>query len=222
MMEKLIGIMIALTVAATAAHAQDARLEARLPVAARPAVLSIVERARAEGLPTEPLVQRALEGVSRNSSGELIEDAVRDLAARLRRARTALGRNATEAELVSAAGALNVGLNDGDLARLRAAGAGIPLSLPLVTLADLLQRGVARDAATSAILALVAAGMPPEAYTQLGRSVAQDIRQGASPASAVQTRTQGLLVERRSPPRAAPPGSPRPSPPRRVGGTPLR
>jgi hypothetical protein len=213
------GILLAL--ATTAAEAQDPRLEARLPLAARASVHSILEQAAAQGLPMEPLVQRALEGASRNSSPERIEEAVRDLAKRMHRAQAALGSEASEAELLAAAGALHAGLVEGDLVRLRTASSGGSLAQPLVTLVDLLQRGVPRDTASAAVLALVQAGVPAEGYAQLRRSVAQDIRQGATPSSAAHTRAQGVLLERRPPARAAPPSRTRPSPsrhPRAPGG----
>jgi hypothetical protein len=219
---RLAGMTMLLALSATVAEGQDPRLEARLPAAARSAVASIVEQARAQGLPTEPLVQRALEGASRNSSAERIQEAVRDLAGRLHRAQSVLGREASEAELVSAAGALNVGLDEADLSRLRSAAGGTPLTQPLVTLADLLQRGVPRDTATSAVLAFLRAGVTADGYAQLRRSVAHDIRQGASPSSAAHTRAQGVLLERRPPPRAGVPPRTRPSPPRRTGDRPFR
>src|SRR2546430_14205387 len=53
---------LALIAGPLAAQSARARLEGRVPGAAIPVVDSLVERALAEGLPTEPPVQKALEG----------------------------------------------------------------------------------------------------------------------------------------------------------------
>src|SRR5690349_4244408 len=90
----------------------DARLESRLPAEARAPVRAAIDTARAHGLPTEPLVQKALEGASRGADATRIVRAVTALADRMNAARTALGRESSETELVAAAGALNLGVPD--------------------------------------------------------------------------------------------------------------
>src|SRR5205814_9377431 len=75
----------------------DPRLE-RLDAEARPLVAGVIDSARAAGLPTEPLVQRALEGATKGAPDTLIVSAVRRLAADLGRARTALGAGAPPPE----------------------------------------------------------------------------------------------------------------------------
>src|SRR5207249_744064 len=63
----------------------------RLDPGTRPLVAVAIDSARAAGLPTEPLVQRALEGATKGAPGPLIVSAVQRLAADLGRAREALG-----------------------------------------------------------------------------------------------------------------------------------
>src|SRR6266566_8930020 len=67
-------------VAGTAAG-QDPRLT-RLPAEAQAPVGALVDSARAAGLPAEPLVQRALEGATKQAPGDLIVAAVQRLADR--------------------------------------------------------------------------------------------------------------------------------------------
>src|SRR5437016_5925440 len=86
----------------------DPRLE-RLDAATRPAVAALVDSARRALLPTEPLVQRALEGATKRASGDLIVAAVRRFAAELGQARDALGSTASSAELTAGAAALRAG-----------------------------------------------------------------------------------------------------------------
>src|SRR5439155_360406 len=88
---------------ATAQQA-DSRLE-RLDAATRPTVAALVDSARTAMLPTEPLMQRALEGATKRASGDAIVAAVRRLAADLGRARDALGSTASPAEPTAGAAA---------------------------------------------------------------------------------------------------------------------
>src|SRR5712691_7045290 len=110
--------LLGATLLATAAAAQDPRLE-RLDPRVRPLVAVVIDSARAAGLPTEPLVQRALEGAAKGAPGALIVSAVQRLAADLGRARTALGPGATPPEVTAGAAALRAGAGSALLAKLR-------------------------------------------------------------------------------------------------------
>ncbi len=211
----LLPIAAALLAAAPLA-AQDARLEERLPPGALPGVTATVAEARGQGLPTEPLVQRALEGAARGVEAERIVAAVREQAAQLRVARDAIGGEAAEADLAAAAGALYAGVPPAELGRLREARGGRPLAAPLVTLADFIVRGVPRDVASSVVFSLVHAGVPDPTYAALRSSVARDILRGTPPAQAASSRARRALLPRRSPPRVntLPPGTRRTSIPR--------
>src|SRR5947208_6338147 len=98
----------------------DPRLE-RLDAGARPLVASVIDSARAAGLPTEPLVQRALEGATKGAPGTLIASAVQRLAADLGRARAVLGAGATPPELEAGARAPAAGGGPRVLTQLRRA-----------------------------------------------------------------------------------------------------
>ncbi len=56
----------------SAVRAQELRLVGRVPDAARVRVDSVLDRARAAGLPTEPIVDRALEGAAKGAPPDLI------------------------------------------------------------------------------------------------------------------------------------------------------
>ena len=94
----------------TTAWAQDERLTERLDPATASQVQQVVDSARRGGLPGEPLVQKALEGGTLGASDDRIVAAVQTLHGQLRRAREALGGQASDAELTAAAGALRAGL----------------------------------------------------------------------------------------------------------------
>ncbi len=161
------------------ARAQD-RLAGRLPEAARAPVAAIIDSARAAGLPTDPLVNRALEGASKAADAARIVAAVRALVARLGEARGALGASATEAELVAGAAALRAGAAPAFLARLRRESPREPLVLPLAVMADLVARGVPADTAAASVLALVRSGVRDADLVAFRQSVERDIALGAA------------------------------------------
>src|SRR5207247_2609199 len=133
-------LLVAMVVAGRATAQQgDSRLE-RLDAATRPTVAALVDSARTAMLPTEPLVQRALEGATKRASGDAIVAAVRRLAADLGHARDALGSTASPAELTAGAAALRAGASQATLAQLRHA-RGESLTVPLAVLADLVASG---------------------------------------------------------------------------------
>ena len=160
------------------ARAQDARLAERLDAATALQVQQVVDSARDDGLPGEPLVQKALEGGTLGASGERIVAAVRTLHGQLRRAREALGGEANEAELTAAAGALRAGLEPAALRRLQSLRAGRPLVVPIAVLTDLVAEGVPPAEATRSVLDLARDGRPDDEFVALRRQ-AQVRRRGA-------------------------------------------
>jgi hypothetical protein len=181
------------------AEAQDPRLRGRLPAPALVEVTARVDSARAAGLPTEPLVSKALEGASKRADGPRIVASVRRLAVQLGTARQALGRGASETELTSAAAALSVGVGPDALRRVQAGGRGRPLAPAYVALAFLVQQGVAPDASTRIVTRLVEARATDGDFAVLQRQVAADVGAGAAPATAAATRARGLVAGRGSP-----------------------
>ena len=181
-------VSLALALVSSEVRGQDARLRARLDPATRTAVAAIVDSARAAGLPTEPLVDKALEGASKRASGDRITYAVRVLAAQLRAALTALGPNSSEVEVIAGAGALNAGVRPDALYRIRQSRRGRPVTVPLATLSDLVARGVPAEAASAAVLSLSRTGAGDAELTAFRQDVERDISAGVPPATAVSVR----------------------------------
>lgn len=181
-------MLAALAVApAGALGAQEPRLAGRLPAAARAQVDSMLDAARAGGLPTEPLVDRALEGAAKGAPPQVIVAAVTRLRDELRVARGALGESASSAELTAGASALRAGALGDDLARLRSRRPGQPLTIAAAVLADLVAAGVPADTAITAVLALARDAADAD-YVAFRRNVQRDIALGASPAAALGVR----------------------------------
>jgi len=175
------------------AGAQDMRLAAQLDPATATRVGSIVDRARAASLPTEPLIDKALEGARKRAPAARILDAVGALAARLDTSRTALGATATESELVAGASALQAGVASPVLRELRAARGTKSLAVPLVVLGDLVTRGVPSDTASALILLVAREGLGDETLLAIQRDVQRDVRDGAHPATAAAIRARGAV-----------------------------
>jgi hypothetical protein len=179
------SLLLAITVSSVSA--QEPRLAGRLADPARGQVDALVDAARAERLPAEPLVDRALEGVTKGARPDLIVNAVRRLLDELRSARQAFGPTASDAELTAGASALRAGAARADLAKLRALRPRQPLTIPTGVLADLVAAGVAPDTGIAAVLAL-ASNAGDADYIAFRRNVERDIALGASPASSIAAR----------------------------------
>jgi hypothetical protein len=160
-------------------RAQVERLAGRLDAATRSAVTAVVDSVRGAGVPADPLVNKALEGVSKGADGARIVAAVRALAGDLARARAALGPTTTEPELVAGAAALRAGAAPAFLERLRGEDRRESLVMPLAVMADLVSSGVPPDTAAQSVLALVRAGRHEDDLVAFRQSVERDIALGA-------------------------------------------
>lgn len=153
-------------VAAVPARAQDARLS-RLDSATAAQVVLLADSARVEGLPTEPLIQKALEGRAKGAEPVRIIAAVRQLRTQLASARAALGPDAEPAELVAGAASLRVGASPSALSELRALRRDGSLVVPLGVLADMVADGVPVETAWRSVARLARAGSDDAAYVAL-------------------------------------------------------
>jgi hypothetical protein len=182
-------VLVLSTAAAGRAAAQEPRLAGRVPEAARGQIDALLDSAQAAGLPTEPLVDRALEGASKGADATRILAAVRRLTGELRAARDALGAESSPAEIVAGASALHAGARPDNLAQLRELRARQPLTVAAAVLADLVAVGVPVDTAVAAVIAL-ADGAADVEYIAFRRNVERDIALGASPVAALGVRLE--------------------------------
>lgn len=177
-------IIVALLLSAQVA-AQDPRLE-RLDPDTRSAVVALMDSARGDGLPVEPLIQRALEGATKSAPGARIIAAVRRLTLDLGTARTALGTDASSPELEAGVAALRAGATPQILTQLRTVRRP-PLTMALSVLADLVASGVPADSAAAAVLTLAPKARDAD-LVEFRRAVEHDIALGAPPGAASSVR----------------------------------
>jgi hypothetical protein len=206
------ALVLATTMLTGVAAAQDARLAARLSPGARAEVEAVLDSARRDGLPVEPIVDRALEGATKGADDTRIVAAVRRLAADLAAPRDAFGPGVADAEIAAGASALRAGARRQDLASLRTARPGQSVTVAAAVLTDLVALGVPPDTATAAVLAL-APRADDATYLAFRRNVERDVALGATPVAALTYRlvTEGTaqLGDALGPSTPASPGRPR-------------
>lgn len=198
-------ILMALLLVIAQNPAQDPRYE-RLDPDTRARVVPIVDSARGVGLPSEPLIQRALEGATKNAAGDRIVAAVRRLAVDLGTAREALGTKATTPELEAGVAALRAGATPAVLTRIRDVRRP-PVTMALAVLADLVASGVPADSAAAALLVLAPTARDAD-LVEFRRAVERDIALGAPPAAATSVRVGATSMGLDATARNARPGKP--------------
>ena len=169
----------------------------QLPPALGAAVNRIADSVRASGVPKDPLVSKAAEGVLKGADDVRILDVVRRFAHELADAHAALGSCATTPELVAAASALHAGVTTPLLTRVQRA-AGIcsttaRLVMPFVVLADMVSRHVTPDVAVSSLETLVERGAPDTQFAILRSAIERDIASGQAPDAAARVRSAAAL-----------------------------
>lgn len=195
------GRRIVLTVAALAtaiatrpARGQDARLAAISNVEVRASIGAVIVEAERRGLPREPLVVKALEGVEKGAPADRIEAAVRAMAGRLLVAQDALSHVATPTELKAAADALGVGVSPTAIRKVRAASGSRSTAVALGVLAQLVARGVPVTRAAEAVSDLVRRGAGQPQLLALQRDVQADLAAGLPPTTALDLRARQVMI----------------------------
>jgi hypothetical protein len=186
-------IVCAATVCVAALHplavlAQDPDPLSRLDPNTRFTVEVIIDSARVAGVPTRPLLLKALQGAAYHADNRHIIAAVRSVFHAELDVRVALGSALDESEWTSAVSALQAGVPLEALAKFRGDHSGKPLTRALVVMTDLIQRGVPVNEASSAIMQLWQRGAADGDFYGLWKNVEQDILSGQNPGTALQQR----------------------------------
>ena len=178
---------------ATLAAQQDPQVTAIRDEATRTVVMEQLSIARDRGIPREPLLSKALEGVAKNASSSTIRSAMAALQKRLTRAHDLLGASATVDELSAGADALSVGVPDKTLTAMRAAAPRRSIAVELGVLTELVARHVSPKKASQMILDLMARGATGAQLTALNAAVQSDVAAGLTPEAALERHGRGIL-----------------------------
>ena len=221
---RIIACSLTLALAAAGLAAQQdvrARLEGRVPAAVSAAVVTAAATAAAQGLPVDPLVQKALEGAAKGVPAERVILAVQELASRLSTAAGALRDGGVEspagAMIEAGAFALTAGLSAQQVRDVAAV--SVPPYDPATSLrvaGTLAAIGVPGAQAVEVVSTSIQAGLTQAEVAALPNSIQTRMARGATPAQAAagQTRAAGA--------RPATPGSPAADRPVRPADRPAR
>ena len=173
-----------------AVQSPRARLAGRIPAAAIAPVDSVVRLAAADGLPTDQLVEKALEGGAKQASSEQIVAAVAQVATQLRQARTLLLRSGATAhvqpaEVVAVAAALVRGLPAPLVQRLVAVLPGEPTGPALDAVAEMVGHGFAQDSAVDLVVDAVRQGLRGLRLLDVATASVHELQRGRSHALAL-------------------------------------
>jgi hypothetical protein len=189
------SLALAIAVLSSPLSAQQSpveRLAGRLDVRTRAAVVALVDTAASRGLPSEPLIDKALEGAAKKASSQQIIAAVRTYVGQLQEARNALGEKSTDGELVGGAQAIRAGIPVQQLERLRTVRAGVRIAAALTVVSDLVSREVPVDTAVAVVSGLVRAAATDDQLLAVRADIETDILGGKPPAVAATARGQAL------------------------------
>lgn len=188
-------IVALMGVAFGSVQAQDPRIGNRLDAPTRKALSALVDSAKAQGIPVEPLIEKVFQGLAMGADGPRIVTAVRSLTIEMANAQRELGTVATADELKAAASAVHAGVPPVELGKMKKqSGLRRSLTLPFTVLADIVSRGVPVKTAANAIRSLVGAGARDRDISEFQRNVQVDIEKGAQPQAAVETRAKGAVT----------------------------
>jgi hypothetical protein len=199
-----VRLLLALVLAAAPLTAQSvhARLEGRIPAAALPGVDSLIEQAAAENLPTEPLVQKALEGGAKGIPVPRLVNGVRHGLVQLRTARAIVSRTtpggggAPDGDVAAVAAALARGL-DPQLVERLLIGAPTPGEPPgpvLHAAADLVAHGFPADSAADLLRTAQQQGLHGARLLDVAVAASHELQRegGRTPAEAL-ARVRAML-----------------------------
>ena len=196
MVARLVSAAAAATLVVAGARAgaqQEGRLASIRDDATRSVVMEQLSLAREHGVPLEPLVAKAFEGVAKRASTASIRAAMDALQKRLRRARDLLAPSPTLDELTAGADALYVGVPEKTLRQMRQAAPRRSIAVELGVLTELVARDVPAKKASKMVLELMARGATSAQLTALNSAVQSDVAAGLTPEAALDRHGSGIL-----------------------------
>ena len=184
------AVLLALWVAPLSAQSVRGRLEGRVPAAAIPSVDSLVQTAAQEGLPTEPLVQKALEGGAKHATAARVVAAVLASLSQLRDAHDLLVRAhdeppVTPGEVTTVAWALRSGLPPRVVERLVSALPSPPRGSAVHAVADLVAHHFDPDSSADLIIEAIHQGLHGERLHDVSVAAQHELQRGRTPAEAL-------------------------------------
>lgn len=194
-----LALLLAIVAPVWAAQAQvPPNWAERVPPAALEDIRALISEAEADGLPVEPLIQKALEGSVKGVAADRIVSTLRVFRAELRDARYLLGSVRPEAvdhsgDIVGVAFALHRGLRPAEVRDLLEVAPEGTRDVALQIAADITARGYAPEDASQLVADAVAQRLSPDQLLAIPRFVFAELERGAAPDEAM-TRVRVQLL----------------------------
>lgn len=189
-------LLVVLLLAQPLAAQQDRtqRVREAFPPGTVQRIEAMVRDARGRGVPTDPILDKALEGAAKGVSGERVLTVLDDYALRLGTAHELLGRPSETAAVVAGADALGRGVGEDALRALRDTP---PRRVPvaLVVLGDLVEAGVPAENALGVVQEAMARGQQDDVLLSLPGAVRRLMRSGHIPEAAADAVRRGLTSD---------------------------
>jgi hypothetical protein len=182
----------------------DGRLAGHVPAAALPGVRAIIARAAQDSIPTEPLVEKALEGGAKGAAPDLIVTAVGTEEARLRNARDLLRRAGTPGPYGTGELAVARGLPERIVAKVVGAVRDTAPGFALHAVADLTAHGFVPDSSAALIVAALGSGLAGHRLLDVAAAADREVQRGSTRPQAL-ARVRSILPAVPSQP--VPPGA---------------
>ena len=181
------------------AHAQqpadaEARLALRLDAETHASVMRVVQSAKDQQLPTEPIVSKALLGAAFKQPSSAITQSVSVELERLVASRDALAPTPSPNDIKAGATAIELGVPTETIRDLRSSFPGRSLVVPLAVLGELVANKVPVRRAVDMVKNLMQRGASEGQLVAFSDKVREDISHGASPTEALAARTRGLIA----------------------------
>ena len=193
-----LAVALALVAAPLSAQNGATRLPGRVPAAALPAIDSIIATAVAESLPTEPLVQKALEGSAKNVPPDRLVSAVRRNLLQLRQARVIVyqavpDQPVPEGHVAAVAAALARGLPGPIVQRLLAMAPHEPPGPALHAAADLVAHHFNPDSATNLLVEAHSKGLHGVRLLDVAVAADHELQRGGRTPAEALARVRAML-----------------------------
>jgi hypothetical protein len=169
------------------------QLTANFDAANARTIQQLVDSLASVGVPSQILVDKAVEGARRGAPPDRVLSVLRSYAGHLKTAQAVLGSGKRNDVYQAAANALLAGVSVRVLHDLQSLRPASMLVLPLVVVTDLTLRGVPEDSAAAYVIRLLVADARDSDLTELQQSVAQGIIAGTRPAAAASSAMQQTL-----------------------------
>ena len=172
----------------------ESRLAQRLDAETNASVLKVLQSAREQQLPVDPIVSKALLGAAFKQPASVITQSVNVELQRLVASRDALAPKPSDGDIKAGAEAIALGVPSEAIRDLRTRFPDRSLVVPLAVLGELVANKVPVSKAAAMVRQLMARGASETQLVAFSEKVRDDIGRGKSPLDALAVRSQLLIA----------------------------